>query len=57
MGNGVYGMKTAAQYYYGKDLKELSLAQLAMLAGIPNRQLTTTRQAMPNMQPNDATRY
>lgn len=35
MGNGVYGMKTAAQYYYGKDLNELSLAQLAMLAGIP----------------------
>ena len=35
MGNGVYGMKTAAQYYYGKDLDELSLAQIAMLAGIP----------------------
>lgn len=35
MGNGVYGMKTAAQYYYGKDLNELSLAQMAMLAGIP----------------------
>lgn len=35
MGNGVYGMKTAAQYYYGKDLDELSLAQTAILAGIP----------------------
>lgn len=35
MGNGVYGMKTAAQYYYGKNLNELSLAQMAMLAGIP----------------------
>ncbi|WP_295728111.1 transglycosylase domain-containing protein [uncultured Limosilactobacillus sp.] len=35
MGNGVYGMKTAAQYYYGKSLNELSLAQMAMLAGIP----------------------
>lgn len=35
MGNGVYGMKTAAQYYYGKDLDELDLAQLALLAGIP----------------------
>ncbi|WP_251546388.1 PBP1A family penicillin-binding protein [Limosilactobacillus caecicola] len=35
MGNGVYGMKTAAQYYYGKNLNQLSLAQLAMLAGIP----------------------
>lgn len=35
MGNGVYGMKTAAQYYYGKNLNELSLSQIAMLAGIP----------------------
>lgn len=35
MGNGVYGMKTAAQYYYGKDLTELDLSQIATLAGIP----------------------
>ncbi|MFC2684366.1 MAG: PBP1A family penicillin-binding protein [Limosilactobacillus oris] len=35
MGNGVYGMQTAAQYYYGKDLKQLSLSQLALLAGMP----------------------
>ncbi|MCH3922939.1 PBP1A family penicillin-binding protein [Limosilactobacillus sp.] len=35
MGNGVYGMKTAAQYYYGKDLDELSLSQMALLAGMP----------------------
>lgn len=35
MGNGVYGMKTAAQYYYGKNLNQLSLSQLALLAGIP----------------------
>lgn len=35
MGNGVYGMQTAAQYYYGKNLNKLSLAQFAMLAGIP----------------------
>lgn len=35
MGNGVYGMQTAAQYYYGKDLDELDLAQLALLAGMP----------------------
>lgn len=35
MGNGVYGMKTAAQYYYGKDLDELNLSQIATLAGIP----------------------
>ncbi|MGT2837439.1 penicillin-binding protein PBP1A [Streptococcus macacae] len=35
MGNGNYGMRTAAKSYYGKDLKNLSIPQLAMLAGIP----------------------
>lgn len=35
MSNGNYGMQTAAQTYYDKDLKELSLAQLALLAGMP----------------------
>ena len=35
MGNGVYGMQTAAQYYYGKDLDELDLSQLALIAGMP----------------------
>ena len=35
MSNGHYGMQTAAQTYYDKDLKELSLAQLALLAGMP----------------------
>ena len=35
MGHGVSGMKTAATYFYGKPLKELSLPQLALLAGMP----------------------
>lgn len=35
MGNGSYGMLTAAKSYYGKDLKDLSIAQLALLAGLP----------------------
>lgn len=35
MSNGNYGMQTAAQSYYGKDLKDLSLPQLALLAGMP----------------------
>lgn len=35
MSNGNYGMQTAAQNYYGKDLNNLSLAQLALLAGMP----------------------
>ena len=35
MSNGNYGMQTAAQNYYGKDLKDLCLPQLALLAGMP----------------------
>lgn len=35
MSNRNYGMKTAAQSYYGKELKDLSIAQLALLAGMP----------------------
>lgn len=35
MANGNYGMKTAAKAYYGKELKDLSLPQVALLAGMP----------------------
>lgn len=31
MGNGYYGMKTAAKSYFGKDLSDLSVAQAALL--------------------------
>ena len=33
--DGVYGLKTAAKYYYGKDLSQLTLPQMALLAGLP----------------------
>ena len=35
MSNGNYGMQTAARSYYAKDLKDLSLPQVALLAGMP----------------------
>ena len=35
MSNGNYGMQTAAENYYGKDLEDLSIPQLALLAGMP----------------------
>lgn len=35
MGNGVYGMQTGAEFYYNKTLGHLTLAQLALLAGMP----------------------
>ena len=35
LGKRAYGVASAAQVYYGKRIGELSLAQLAMIAGLP----------------------
>ena len=35
-GNGCYSVETASNYYFQKSTKELSLAECALLAGIPN---------------------
>ena len=35
-GQGCYGIQTASRVYFGKDVKDLSLAQCALLAGLPN---------------------
>jgi len=35
LGNGAYGVQAAALEYFGRDVAELSLAQAAMLAGLP----------------------
>ncbi len=35
LGNRAYGVAAAAQVYYGKPLDSLTLAQLAMIAGLP----------------------
>lgn len=35
LGNRAYGVEAAAQVYYGKSISELTIAQWAMLAGLP----------------------
>nr|WP_211197201.1 PBP1A family penicillin-binding protein [Pseudoalteromonas arctica] len=35
LGNRAFGIGAAAQVYYGKELKDLTLAQMAMIAGLP----------------------
>ena len=35
LGNGAYGVETAAQRYFGKSIKDVSVAEAAMLAGLP----------------------
>ncbi|NRH27835.1 penicillin-binding protein 1A [Pseudomonas sp. MS19] len=35
LGQRSYGIEAAAQVYYGKSMKDLTLAQMAMIAGLP----------------------
>ena len=35
LGNRAYGIEAASQVYYGKPIREISLAQMAMIAGLP----------------------
>ena len=35
LGNRAYGIQAAANVYYGRDIDQLSLAELAMIAGLP----------------------
>ena len=35
LGKNAYGIAAAARIYYNKDLKELSVAEMAMIAGLP----------------------
>jgi penicillin-binding protein 1A len=34
LGNGVFGVQAAAEHYFGKDVRELSLPEAAMIAGL-----------------------
>ena len=47
MGNRAYGVGAAAKVYYGKTIKELDLAQLAMIAGLPQAPSTQNPIANP----------
>ncbi|MCL2858405.1 MAG: transglycosylase domain-containing protein [Streptococcaceae bacterium] len=52
MANGYYGMGTASKAYYGKSLNDLSTAQIALLAGMPQAPTTYN----PYVNP-DAAKY
>ena len=40
LGGGTRGVQVAAQYYFGKDVSELSLAECALIAGITKKPTT-----------------
>ena len=35
LGNRAYGIEAASQVYYGKSIRDISLAEMAMIAGLP----------------------
>lgn len=35
-GHGMYGISNASKYYFGKEVKDLNLAEASILVGIPN---------------------
>jgi penicillin-binding protein 1A len=47
LGNRAYGVAAAAQIYYGKPLNQLTLPQLAMIAGLPKAPSTINPIANP----------
>ncbi len=47
-GNRTYGIAAAAQTYYGTDVQQLTLAQMAMLAGLPKAPSTNNPIANPD---------
>lgn len=47
LGNRAYGVAAAAEVYYGKNLKELSLAEQATIAGLPQAPSTQNPIANP----------
>ncbi len=54
LGNRAYGIEAAAQVYYGKSIKDLSLAQMAMIAGLPKAPSRYNPLANPDAQPGTA---
>ncbi len=49
MGHGNYGMESAARAYFGKTVKDLDLAEAAVLAGIPQRPSTYSPYRNPEL--------
>ncbi|MDP3704914.1 MAG: penicillin-binding protein 1A [Legionellaceae bacterium] len=52
LGNRAYGVGAAAQIYYGKSLQDLTTAQLAMIAGLPQAPSTHNPIANPTAAKN-----
>jgi len=49
LGRGSYGFAAAADIYYGKDMSELSLAEVSLLAGLPKAPSTYNPTINPSL--------
>ena len=47
LGHGVYGVEAAAQFYFDKSTRDLSLEEAALIAGLPGRPATFSPLANP----------
>ena len=52
LGQRAYGVAAAAQVYYGSDISELTLAQVALIAGLPKAPSTTNPVSSPERARN-----
>lgn len=55
LGHRAYGYGAAAQVYYGKEVKDLTLAQIAVLAGLPKAPSTLNPISRPERAKNRRT--
>ena len=49
LGHGAYGIESAAHIYFGKSIKDLTLAEVAILAGLPQAPSHYTPYLYPNL--------
>ena len=57
LGSGAYGVAAAANEYFGKDIADSTLAEAAMLAGLPRRRAVTRRFAIGRRPGRASTMY
>ena len=55
-GHGAYGIQAASQTYLSKNASDLTLAEAALLIGLPNSPHTTTPPLIQTSPSSDATR-
>ena len=57
LGQRAYGFAAAAQIYFGKPLKDISIAEAAMLAGLPKAPSVSTRSSTPSARRSGSNMY